>query len=419
MKKLIWQYILILMVVPIVGLFLLWGVHLLPTYPMRVHVYASKDLLEKEFVDETVVDGFSATLTGNFTDSLMLEHAVYDGGHSTWQQALNMYRAESFYDKNDPDGWQPGQSLLDYLEGVPQAREVEYARYWHGYLILLKPLLMFTSVAALRLLNSSMQILLIGFCVMYLERRRQSGVARAFLCSIPFLYFISTYASISQSVCMYLMLVAVIWQLRYDDFLERKRLYGFYFLLVGMATSYFDFLTYPLVTVGYPLGIYLCLHENTSIGNLKKMLQYTCNWAIGYFWMWCAKWILAAIFTGNNIVADAFGTLSVRIGSAGQMGRGAGFIAVVRVNLEAYGNRGFLPIVILLAVAIVWRVIRCQSKVNALQQLVPFIVLSLYPFAWWFVTQNHSEEHWMFTCRIFAIFVFAIAAGIQKCYKRA
>lgn len=69
----------------------------------------------------------------------MLEHAVYnDESHSILEQILHMYRGESFYNVVARMFGIPGESLKDYLSGGNQPREVEYARYWHGYLILLE-----------------------------------------------------------------------------------------------------------------------------------------------------------------------------------------------------------------------------------------------------------------------------------------
>lgn len=132
----------------VLGLIALLLVHLLPTAPMWEHVYWSFEMIEKEFDDEILVEGYTATWTGDFTDCLMLEHAIYESeNHSVLEQTLNMCRSESCA---ETDGWWPGYSLKDYLEKIPQAQEVEYSRYWHGYLLVLKPLLYITTFNTIR-----------------------------------------------------------------------------------------------------------------------------------------------------------------------------------------------------------------------------------------------------------------------------
>lgn len=417
MKKNLYRYLMILILGPVIGVVLLWLVYLLPTDNMKKNVYSSKEMIEKEFVDETIIDGFNATLTGSFTDCLMLEHAVYTGNHSKFEQIMRMYRAESFYDENDESAWHPGESLIDYLEGIGQEREVEYARYWHGYLVALKPLLLVTSVASLRLLNGGLELLLVGMCIIFLERKQRKGMTIPFLASIPFLYFVSTFSSFSQSICMYLMLSFILIQLKHEEILEKNHNYILFFLISGMVTSYFDFLTYPLVTLGYPLVIYFYKNGDSVRSDLKRMVTFSFNWFWGYVWMWFSKWVLAAVFTGSNTLKDAFMTLQTRTGNAGSEGRIGGFIKVIHKNLDAYLNWGFLLFMMVILIMLLSKNL-FDLKICKFKKTVPFLLVALYPFGWWFVTQNHSDEHWMFTCRIFAISVFALLSGVVKAVER-
>lgn len=120
--KIIKEHVVILITGAILGLAALLLVHLMPVYPMREHVYWSMEMIEKEFDDEVLIPGYRSTLTGNFTDCLMLEHAVYSSEeHSLLEQVLHMYRAESYTpsSEEDEDGWWPGHSLKNYLVGTP------------------------------------------------------------------------------------------------------------------------------------------------------------------------------------------------------------------------------------------------------------------------------------------------------------
>ena len=63
---------------------------------MKEHIRDSIPMIKKEFEYFNVVEGYPGSLPGNFTDCLMLEHAVYDSGeHTVLEQILNMYRGES------------------------------------------------------------------------------------------------------------------------------------------------------------------------------------------------------------------------------------------------------------------------------------------------------------------------------------
>lgn len=387
------------------GLIALLLAFLLPIDPMRAHVRQSLEMIEKEFADEVLVDGYPSTMTGNFTDCLMLEHAVYRSeNHGLVEQVLHIYRGESC---EEEDSWWPGQSLRDYLDGVPQPREVEYARYWHGYLIILKPLLLLTSVNALRILNSAMQLLLVGFVIMSFCRKDAWQLAVGFLLSLPFLFYLSTYASLSLSICFYLMTFSLLIQLRWDSRLNAKGLYGEFFLTIGMATSYFDFLTYPLITLVFPLIVYLYLHSGTLGRRLRAVLGYSAQWFAGYIGLWASKWILTDVLTGGSTIRDALCTLLARTYSAEGHSRLDGFVSVIDKNIQPYGNWCFV-ILTGIGLALLFRgIVRREVRRKRAEDFIPFILPALYPLIWFFVAQNHSEQHWQFTCRIFACSVFA------------
>ena len=419
MKKVINQiksHILILLVASFIGLVALYLVHLLPIGPMKTNVYWSMNMIEKEFTDEILVDGYPATMTGNFTDCLMMHYAVYENGtRSTLEQVLGMYRSETYAGENDPDGWWPGQSLKDYLYGVQQPREVEYSRYWHGYLVVLKPILLLTSFNNIRLLNSAIQLLLVGYIILLFVKKKADSIAMAYLLSLPFMFYVSTYASLSLSICFYIMNLSVLIQLKRDEYLFSKNKYGIFFLLVGISTSYFDLLTYPIITLLYPLAIYFVFHMSTLVQNIKKVLIYSIEWGIGYVFMWASKWILTDIFTGINTINDAFGTIGMRTQSVDNVSRMEGFFNVIIFHIKPYTNWCYILLALILVVGIIVKVcnIKCVRFTQNLKNSIVFWIIALFPFVWLLVIQNHSVYHWQFTCRIIAATVFAVIVAIH------
>ncbi len=412
--------IIILVLGAVIGLAALLAVHLLPTEPMKENVRWSMEMIEKEFSDEALITGYKSTLTGNFTDCLMLEHAIYTNpDRNFWEQALMMYRGESYYDEKDPDGWWPGQSLSDYVNGVSQPREVSYARYWHGYLVVLKPLLMLTTFNNIRLLNGILQLILVGMVMLSLQKKGSGVLAKVFLVSVPFLFFVSTFASMSLSICLYILLFGLLIQCKWDDKMYQKKLYAEFFLIIGMTTSYFDFLTYPLVTLGFPLCVYFYMHGEGLKQDLKKLIGYSAEWFLGYGGLWAAKWIFADLFTPSTTITDALNTVFFRTQSAENTSRITGFFSVIMKNADVYANLGF--IVVLLAVLVFFIVKLAKQGIKAVRKKslehAVFIFVALLPFAWYFVMQNHSEQHWQFTCRILAVTVFAGIAFVSKVCK--
>lgn len=419
MKRQLWltirNDIVLILLGTAIGFLSLMRVHFLPTEPMKEHVYWSLEMIENEFGDELQVTGYPATMSGNFTDCLMLEHAVYQPeNHSVLEQVLHMYRSESY--QGDEDDWQPGRSLSDYLRGIPQPREVEYGRYWHGYLVILKPLLLLTSFNSIRLFNSALQLFMAGCVVIGLCRKNASALAAGFLLSLSFLFFLSSYASLSLSICLYLMLTFILIQLRLDPMLQSRNWYGYFFLTAGMATSYFDFLTYPIVTLVFPLCMYLYLNDGSGgvKCTIRRMFAYSLQWFTGYIGLWTMKWLLTDFLTGSSVIRDAVDTLRTRTYSADGYSRIEGFFRVVLENIQPYTNWCYVLIAGIMLVLSAGGMMRHGVRRKVWREITPYVLLAFYPLGWFFVAQNHSAEHWQYTCRILSCSVFALYAGCLK-----
>ena len=412
MKKAIIKNLIILLLMPIAGLILLLLVHLLPTSKITANVNSSAESIKAECEDELIIDDYHATLIGNFTDCLMLQLSVYDGGHSAFDQALNLYRNEV----GNEEEWCPGLSLTDYLNGAPTKLEVSYPRYWHGYLVILKPLLLFTSLNSVRLLNAGLQMILLAASLILFSKKGHSKLAFSFAAALPFMFFFSSFASLSFSVCMYIVLIEMLLLSLFYEKLSENEGYMTFFLIAGCATAYSDFLTYPLVTLAFPLIAVLALKEEKTKKNYLSILKYSLTWGIGYVFMWASKWIIALIFTGKNTIADAISTISARTSSATEGGRIAGYLKVLKNNISPFANRAFALLTLLIIAIVIVLIIKngLKKHFDGFAQRIPVILIGLIPFIWWFVAANHSYEHAAFTCRNFAIFVFAVVFALIK-----
>lgn len=407
------KHVIMLLAGTAAGILLLCLAYCLPVEPMRVHVYQSLPMLEREFGMENLIDEFPGTFVGSFTDCLMLENAVYQSEeHSMLEQILCMYRAES----GTEIGWAPGHSLVDYLEYRPQPVEVAYSRYWHGYLVVLKPFLLLTTFTSIRLIAAWVQLLLMGGAFLACSRKGGKFLGAAFLVSVPFLYYFSLFASLSLSICYYILTAALLVQLKWGDRIADRGWYGEFFLLTGMVTSYFDFLTYPLVTLGFPLCAYLFMSRGRWLDQFRRMVVCSVEWGIGYTGLWAMKWIVAEIFTGEKVIADGLQALLERTDTMEDGSMISGYPAVLWGNMEMFANWSFG---LLAAGIILWLcscIVRHRRRItreSILNSAVIFLV-ALYPFAWFFFTQNHSAEHALFTCKILSVTVFAGVCAVGK-----
>ncbi len=417
MGKTIRNCIFLLLIGILAGFILLVAVFALPKQAMLHNVQESVGTLQSDFEHEEVVYGYSATLTGIFTDSLMLHSAVYEAeGRNVLEQAMGIYRGEL-----SEEYWIPGEAVVRYAIGETLPYEESYARYWHGYLVLLKPLLLVFNLANLRLLGTVLQPLLLGIILwlFYKREKMQYGLAYGMtvLCMIP----VSMQLSLSLSVCQYILSGALIWQLWRHEKMEEKKRYPEFFLLTGILVSYFDLLTYPLVTLGIPLCVYLVLSDYPLKMQLKRMLGFSVAWAAGYGGMWAAKWILSDVLLGTGVISDALHTLSARTASAQSYNKVTGFLHVVAVNCKPYLNWPYLLLGLVILGFGIACLFRCRKKLDRralFNHSILFAILSLLPFGWFFVTENHSSEHWMFTFKILSVSIFAFLCWVLKSTDR-
>ncbi len=415
---LLFKNIIALLIGTVAALLLLWLVYQLPVEPMKQHVAQSMPMLQKEFTDSELITGYEGTLTGSFTDCLMLEHAIYETErHSTLEQMLFMYRGESLAE----DAWAPGVSLLDYVENREHAVEVEYSRYWHGYLVVLKPLLALTTVNSIRVLAAALQMLLVCAVLLLCARRGEGILGGGFVASLPFMYFFTMYFSLSLSICFYLLTLIMLIQLYWHEKLEEKKGYPIVFLIIGMLTSYFDFLTYPLITLCFPLCIVLYLSKECWQKQLGRMVGYSMEWGTGYIGLWVMKWVITDLLVGGHTIADGLGTILTRMDNAEQKSRIQGFFHVLKLNLGAYTNWGFLILIVGIVIGTIVFLWMKRKQIHIkknLQSSILILVIALYPMIWFFFTQNHSEEHYMFTFKILSISVFAFVCAVGRLMKK-
>ena len=120
------------------GVVLLTAVYALPTARMRHNVSISLPYILSEGDRYQWAPYHNGTELDGFTDAIMLGNAIYAGSGAPLHDALVNPRMEF-----TPGDSVPVDSLSRYAQGAEDGRQVTYARYWHGYLVFLKPLLLF------------------------------------------------------------------------------------------------------------------------------------------------------------------------------------------------------------------------------------------------------------------------------------
>jgi hypothetical protein len=404
------QSVILLVIGIMTGYLMLMVVYLLPVGKMQENLSKSIDILTVEQEYHRVIPGYNSTQLDNYTDSWMIGNAVYDNDLPIWKRALTCTSADY------GDG--PLNGLVHYLEEPDGYKEVEYTRYWHGYLIILKPLLLFFSYADLRVLNMILDILLMFLIFNTLKDMGFKREAWGYIVAVLFIMPVVIPLSIQFSVMFYLTNIALWILLKKYDQLVNKNGMILYFQMIGMATSYFDFLTYPTVSLGVPMVCLLILDSNSALWlKIKKIVYLSISWGFGYSAMWAGKWVLSTLILRDNVIANALSQVLLR-SSHLQNGEKITTIDTWIRNLEFYFEKPYLIlIVICFIVAIVGVFRNRKSIISVIVDVFPFLLIAAMPFAWYAFAGQHSYEHHWFTFRGLLTSVFACMCICARLYK--
>lgn len=245
-------------------------------------------------------------LKENFTDCLMVQNALEKvEGESLLSHAMNIYH----HDLDNEETWLTEASLVRFLyEGVDDMYLREYSRYWHGYLVILKPLLMCMPWRYVEALIFVLQLAMLLAIVATACWRRKFGLGAGILCAVLFMKPLRIGISLTMSVCSLITLAAMWILLLFFDRIEKRDRGEAFFLLIGITTAYMDFLTYPVVTLGLPLCVWVVQRMGVDGGRWKKVGYFLGNcvcWTVGYVGMWGMKWVVAEITCRTGTMRNA------------------------------------------------------------------------------------------------------------------
>lgn len=395
----VWKLALILLLSIFLGTILLSLVYCLPVEPMQMHMLETLDEFMSEGDNPFLIEGYKGSSLDNTTDALMLGHAVF-------VSELPAYKAAMLVQSSVSIGGDTQTSLQQYLETGHTDKVGNYARYWHGYLLLLKPLLSIMNFQKIRLLNGILTLgLFIMVQVLLYKRNMKKGMI-AFLFSVLSLFPITISWSLQFSSVYYIGLFACLVVLWKYEYFEKRDLWIYFFFVVGICTSFIDFLTYPVFTFGMPLIICLVLCKADWKKGIGFAFKNGVCWSTGYLGMWAGKWTIGTFLTQNNIWKDAVGNVESRISTVAY-GESVNRVMSVLRNLYIYFN---VFGVLLAATLLFWVGIYLWKNrgQNCMNPIVLQVMIACIPIAWYLCTANHSYIHYWYTFRSLAVSVFAI-----------
>lgn len=390
------------------GALLLCGVYLLPVDSMQQHVQDSLEILVEEGENPFLMAGYKGSSLDNYTDALMLANASYESQHPFYKAAMLVERNSS-----RPD--QPIASLQDYIEREEIGQVQEYSRYWHGYLVLLKPLLLFMDYGQIRILNGVVFIIVMLLAMAGFVRRKMWRGLIAFVLSMLTLFPVTIPYSLQFSTVFYTGMIPFLCILYKYELLKKRQAFIWIFLITGMVTSYMDYLTYPIFSLGMPLVLCFVLHKNSLLDKIKDIIQNGMAWSIGYVVMWSGKWVVGSLLTGRNLFTQAFATVSLRLSHEVNHESVNAVWAALR-NVYVFFNVLGVLLALILLVWIASGMFQYRKWLKKSSAWL-LILLACMPVVWYCVTTNHSYIHYWYTFRNLSVSIFALAMIPEYLYQ--
>ncbi len=172
--KVIIKKIIILIVSMVAGILALIAVYCLPIDRIRDNVARGADILLQQGPTYQYAEGYRSAILDNETDAIMLGEAIYSSGNPV-QDAVMVPRTD--YSKSESNVY----SLMGALHGDEDPDISTYARYWHGYLVFLKPFLMLFDYSDYRIMNQALQFALLCLVIVLFVKRELTGYLFAFV----------------------------------------------------------------------------------------------------------------------------------------------------------------------------------------------------------------------------------------------
>lgn len=411
------RVILLLVAAVVVFLCAITLAYTVPNGPIVSHARSAADLLEAEGLRPTLF-GFSGPILDNFTDAVMIDTAIANKHVGALTNALSS--------KRQGGSWGPIIGLRDTAKGHMSTR-YSYARYWHGYQVVLRPMLFLFDYGQIRYLNMLvLSVLAFLTCISVRRSLGWSGLV-AFAAALMLGGFYVVPLSLQFSSVTYLMLLGVFAALE----LERRELldvvFWEFFAVIGALTSFLDLLTAPLLTLGMPLAAILLVRARNREVPIRTaaLTSFTGAswWGVGFASSWAAKWIIASALLRIDVTADALSSASDRTGLT-ELGHPIAQAVLLNVGrlfpLMPTDMRKGIPTLVFLAVVTLgvavslFKVMRDRSQRggvgigDTMKRRASALILAPLPFGWLIVLSQHSAIHFWYTYRILAIALFVV-----------
>jgi len=398
--KCIGKSVLMIILSALVGTALLCIVSLIPKEAIYENTKASVRLMCSEGFGTDILDVEGSALD-IYTDSLMINIAYTSAG------SLKGTLLASALEGETENALIP---IHEQLEGVSDNNKTwNYTRYWHGYLVILKPLLYLNSLTKIRAFNLVFQIALLMAVMILCFLTKRNGINLV----IPFavLWVSMSPVAVASSLQYYSVVYPTLFALIILLCMREKTFYKLWyvFLFVGIFIGFFDLLTFPLVSLAVPLIFYFSIDNSQSnrlAYRLWECVAFSASWCMGYAGMLVMRWTVASIVSGKNIFSEGIHQIMYRTSHA-YSGVEYTLLSTTKVNAAIVCNPLTIFAVAFALLFLLVNIKKMKRKAD-IPSIIVLLVICFYPLVWYFVVMQHSNMHQWMTYRNLCITIYGV-----------
>lgn len=321
---------------------------------------------------------------------------------------------EAKYYKEEIDSIEDVPDLEKALENGGQGNQ-EYMRYWHGSIMIIRPLLIFLNINEIYHLFAIIMIILIALLFIILIKKKQylllvATIIGYIMIAINYVPFCLEYVW-----TFFIMLIVSI-----IGILTKK--HNMLFFITGIITCFLDFLSTEIITLFVPIiYIYTIKYKNGDIKNFKEgirlIAKYVVLWITGYCIMWGSKWLLASIILNVNALEFVIDKAKRRINghvigySTGYMLRNS-ILRNFKAIYPVYMIHEVSTVVCIILCIVISTTILIKKDKKSLLNFLVYLLIAIVPYIRYLVLLNHSFMHYIFTFRDQLITIIALIVGI-------
>lgn len=415
MRKVVLKLSLLIAISIALGTVLMVAVYSLPLEKVYEHMEESRD-----FYENGPVKLFGTAQYAVFdytTEQYMLNNAIF----RPYDRVIDNALINPHFQSNDVSVKYHFLCLLDGVDHSKAGKIVPYDRYWHGYLLYLVPALELVNVSEVKMILLIVEFILFSFVIIGLGKIDIS-YSFAFLISALFINPVMTAMCLQYADIYIISMFFTCMVLFADKWLANNNRYVLLFAINGIMVSYFDFFTYPLVALGFPLIALLLVQHNDNKCSFRKILQYSCSWGIAYIAMWAGKFAVAELFTDRDVFKEAINQVIFRtVGDASSVGiANDSYAATLRAMGRIVTEPPMLLLLLLLGVGVCLLSLFEKKKIrngnfkDGFVVNLPFLFITILPFIYYLVVKNHSVVHPWIEYRELALSVFGVGIIISN-----